>query len=175
MLIPNATGSNVLACVDVDYREQESVAACLLFRDWSDEVAVDEWVVHLPPAAPYQPGMLYLRELPCVLAALQRSKEPPSIVVLDSYVWLDDHGKPGLGAHLHEALGGRIPVIGVAKTAFAGSHFAVPVKRGSSQAPLYITAVGIPVDEAAAYIQRMHGAFRIPSILKRVDRLCREG
>ena len=29
--------------------------------------------------------------------------------------------------------------------------------------------------EAARAIQRMHGLYRIPTLLKRVDRLCRDG
>ncbi len=27
----------MIACVDVDYRENEALAACVLFRDWTDE------------------------------------------------------------------------------------------------------------------------------------------
>jgi deoxyribonuclease V len=165
----------VLACVDVDYREQEAVAACLRFRDWPDAVSSDEQVIHLPPAAPYVPGQFYLRELPCLLAALRGRGEPDlAAVIIDSYVWLDGSGKPGLGAHLHEALGRRTPVIGVAKTSFAGSSFAAPVLRGDSKLPLYVTAAGVPVHEAAAFVKSMHGPHRIPTLLKRVDRLCRE-
>jgi deoxyribonuclease V len=108
-----------------------------------------------------------------VLAALER---PPSIldlVIVDGYVWLGpDRG--GLGFHLHEALGRQVPVVGVAKTRFAGdSTTAVPVLRGQSQRPLFVTSVGIPVVEAAERIRRMHGSFRIPTLLKEVDRLCR--
>lgn len=164
----------MLACVDVDYRAAEAVAACLLFRDWPDATPADEWVVHLPPAAPYQPGQFYRRELPPLLAALGRVTAPLDGVVIDSYVWLDEHGRQGLGAHLHAALGGAVPVIGVAKTAFAGSTFAVPVLRGGSQAPLHITAAGMSAQAAADAVRGMHGPYRLPTLLKRVDRLCRD-
>lgn len=165
----------MLACVDVDYRDHEAVAACLRFRDWPDASSSEELVVHLPPAAPYRPGQFYERELPCLLAALRQMGEPElDCILIDSYVWLDGSGKPGLGAHLYEALARRTPIIGVAKTSFAGSSFAVPVQRGSSQVPLYITAVGLAVQEAAACVKRMHGSYRIPTLLKRVDRLCRD-
>jgi deoxyribonuclease V len=67
-----------------------------------------------------------------------------------------------------------VPVIGVAKTAFHASQLAVPVLRGASQRALLVTSVGVDVQAAAAYIQRMHGPSRLPTLLKRVDRLCRE-
>jgi len=34
--------------------------------------------------------------------------------------------------------------------------------------------VGVDSQAAAACIQRMHGPSRLPTLLKRVDRLCRE-
>jgi deoxyribonuclease V len=33
----------------------------------------------------------------------------------------------------------------------------------------------VDVQDAAAHIQRMHGPSRLPTLLKRADRLCREG
>ena len=165
----------MLACVDVDYRSHQAVAACLLFHDWPDAASSDEWIVPLPPAAPYVPGQFYERELPCLLSALRhRGEQPFAAIVIDSYVWLDASGRPGLGAHLYEALGQRTPIIGVAKTRFAGADFAVPVRRGDNQSALYVTAAGLAPEAAAAGVARMHGPYRIPTLLKRVDRLCRD-
>jgi deoxyinosine 3'endonuclease (endonuclease V) len=90
---------------------------------------------------------------------------------VDGYVVLGT--RPGLGSHLFEALDGRIPVIGVAKSEFAGSD-AARVSRGRSGRPLFITAVGMSVETAAACIQAMHGPYRIPTLLRHVDRLARE-
>lgn len=163
----------MLACIDVDYRPTEAVAACLLFRDFSDPTQARSLIEHLPPAAPYQPGQFYLRELPCLLHVLRRVPEPLDIVVIDGYVWLGEQGQPGLGARLHRELG--VPIIGVAKTTFHGSPDATPVHRGQSQKPLYVSAAGMDRAEAARAIQRMHGPHRIPTLLKRVDRLCRDG
>jgi deoxyribonuclease V len=75
---------------------------------------------------------------------------------------------------LHEALGGAVPVVGVAKTRFA-SAAAVDVVRGDSQKPLFVTAAGVDVEWAAEQVKRMHGPYRIPTLLKRVDQLCRQG
>ncbi|MCA9705979.1 MAG: endonuclease V, partial [Myxococcales bacterium] len=123
--------------------------------------------------APYVPGQLYLRELPCLLAVLERVARPLDAVLVDGYAVLDDLGRPGLGAHLHAALERRVPVVGVAKTHFRGST-AVEVLRGGSTRPLYVTAVGMGPERAAEGVGRMHGPHRIPTLLRRVDRLCRD-
>jgi deoxyribonuclease V len=99
---------------------------------------------------------------------------PASTVIIDGYVWLGA-GRPGLGAHLYQALGQRTAVVGVAKRRFHGAGDAVPILRGTSQVPLFVTAVGIDLAGAAEGVRRMHGAHRIPTLLKRVDRLSREG
>jgi deoxyribonuclease V len=156
-----------LACADVDYRADETVAACLRFSSFEAVEPSSRQVLFLPPAAPYEPGRFYLRELPPLLAVLQG---PLDLVVIDGYVWLGPE-RPGLGAHLHEALG--VPVLGVAKTAFQGAA-AVPVLRGESRRPLFVTAAGVDVNEAAAWVRGMHGAHRVPTLLKQVDRLCRD-
>ncbi|AKJ06704.1 endonuclease V [Archangium gephyra] len=163
----------MLACMDVDYRTEVTVAACVLFRDWADAAEASHLVERGPPAEPYEPGQFFRRELPHLLKVLAGVPEPLETVVIDGYVWLGEE-RPGLGAHLYEALGRRVPVIGVAKTAFHSSQFAVPVLRGQSQRPLFVTAVGVEAGAAAECVRRMHGASRLPTLLNRVDRLCRD-
>jgi deoxyribonuclease V len=163
----------MLACVDVDYRAGEAIAACVLFRLWGDGASADEKVERVTKVEPYEPGQFYRRELPCLLAVLGRVREPVEVVVVDGYVWLRDGQAPGLGARLYEALGRSVPVIGVAKSRFLSAP-AAAVTRGDSQRPLYVTAAGMDVAVAARHIQGMHGPFRVPTLLRRVDRLCRE-
>jgi deoxyribonuclease V len=162
----------MLACLDVDYRPEVTVAACVLFRDWADRAEAYHLVDHGPPAAPYEPGHFYRRELPHLLRVLAAVKEPLETLVVDGYVWLGDD-KPGLGAHLHEALNRAVPVIGVAKTAYHSTGSAALVLRGHSLRPLFVTAIGLSTDDAAARVRRMHGPSRIPVLLNRVDRLAR--
>ena len=53
-------------------------------------------------------------------------------MIIDGYVWLDAHHRPGLGAILHEALTRRVPVVGVAKTMFGDAlSWCIPVVRGT--------------------------------------------
>ena len=166
---------SVLACIDVDYRSESgpAVSACLLFRSWLDPEPTAERVAVVDRIAPYKPGSFYLRELPCALAVLELVPEPLEAVVVDGYVWLDGDGRQGMGAHLYETLGRRVPVVGVAKNPFKGSEHAEPVLRGRSEKPLFVTAAGMDPVEAAGQVRTMHGAFRVPTLLRRVDRLCR--
>lgn len=163
----------MIACVDVDYRENKAVAACVVFQDWTDPEPVAEYIELIHDVEPYQPGQFYLRELPCLLKVLNKVSEPLSTIIVDGYVWLDKSEKPGLGAKLYEALENSVPIVGVAKSAFAGS-FGIPVTRGMSTRPLFVTSVGIDPKTASQYIQQMHGPNRIPTLLKRVDTLCRQ-
>ena len=161
----------MLACADVDYRAAEVVAGCVWFRDWADaQPSVERVVVSSSPPAAYLPGRFFERELPYLLAVLDPL---PDVVVVDAHVWLagDD---PGLGAHLFEALGRERAVVGVAKRAFRGQTRAIPILRGASRQPLFVTAAGIDPTEAAESVRRMHGPHRIPTLIKRADRLGRE-
>jgi deoxyribonuclease V len=162
----------MLICVDVDYRDPGAVAAGVLFGAWADAAPAAERVVHVGRVQPYEPGQFYKRELPCLLAVLGTVAEPIEVVVVDGYVWLGPEQRLGLGAHLYDALGGRTAVVGVAKTRFASP--ARQVSRGGSARPLYVSAVGIDPDEAACCVAAMHGPYRLPTLLRRVDRLCRE-
>jgi deoxyribonuclease V len=157
----------VIVAVDVQYAENTARAAAVGFQLWSDERATQELVVDVDHIAPYEPGAFYKRELPCILKALE--KMAPRVVVIDAYVDLDDN-KPGLGRRLFDVV--KVPVIGVAKTHYAGAP-AIEVMRGASKSPLYVSAAGMNVEEAARAIASMHGPHRMPALLARVDALAR--
>lgn len=163
----------MFACFDVHYRDNDATASALLFANWSDDKALHEVSVNVTGVAPYQAGQFFRRELPCLLAAWRALPRQPQMAVIDGYVWLSDDTHAGLGAYFYEALGQQIPVIGVAKRKFASAQVDYELLRGQSATPLYITAAGLPVALAAQYIGQMHGAFRLPTLLKRVDQLCR--
>jgi deoxyribonuclease V len=56
---------------------------------------------------------------------------------------------------------------------FVGVKVAREVTRGHSLSPLYVSAAGMHLSDAMHHIQEMHGEFRIPTLLKRVDQLSR--
>lgn len=162
----------MIACVDVDYRDVGAVAACVCFETWSDGTPALESVVQIDDVEPYESGQFFRRELPCILAVLNSLPHLPEVIIIDGYVWLGGQ-RPGLGGHLYDALDKQVTVIGVAKTQFAGAEPVELVLRGRSRTPLYVTAAGMDVAEAAGHIQAMHGPHRIPTLLKRVDQLSR--
>ena len=66
-------------------------------------------------------------------------------------------------------------MIGVAKSRFRTATHAVPVARGSSVRPLFVTAAGMPAADAADLVRRMAGRYRLPDALRRADTLARTG
>jgi deoxyribonuclease V len=118
----------------------------------------------------YRPGEFYRREFPPLQAVIPRSGRL-ALIVVDGYVSLDAAGRPGLGAYVHAEYG--VPVIGVAKTPFRTATHAAQVLRGQSRRPLYVTAAGMPMAEAAHLVEEMAGSFRLPDALRLADRLAR--
>jgi deoxyribonuclease V len=165
-----------IACLDAAYSETSASAACVVFSAWDSARPERTLTWRQGAAEAYEPGAFYKRELPLLLAVLGQAEPPPATLLVDGYVWLDGNRRPGLGAILYEALGGRIPVVGVAKTSFGdAASWCVPVARGDSRRPLFVSAVGMSADEAAMRVRSMHGPHRIPTLLQLVDREARAG
>ncbi|MCR9142404.1 MAG: endonuclease V [bacterium] len=185
--------------VDVLYRENRAQVAAILFADWADPGPLRTEVLEMQVESDYVPGEFYRRELPCIrnILADRFAGDELQHIVIDGFVYLDQNRRAGLGAHLYRELNGplaskrnseiaskengSISVIGVAKTAFHGmqphateTDFYRTVRRGESQTPLYITATGLDLDAAADAIQSMHGKYRMPTLLKQLDRLTRD-
>lgn len=187
----------MIACVDVHYAPTSegpagassassgaaARAAALAFDAWTAPCPREIAVVLLDPVEPYTPGAFYRRELPAVRAALAALTFAPDVVIVDGHAWLGcedsregrapnrPRGRAGLGARLLEAEPRLVAVVGVAKTRFAGAP-ATPVLRGASKTPLWVDEAGVFVD-AARRVTEMHGPFRIPTLLARVDRIAR--
>ena len=161
----------LFAAVDVQYLAGgEARAALVAAQDRRFSVVESSRVAMTAVGAPYRPGELYLRELPPLRAVIP-AWSSLALIVVDGYVDLDPEGRPGLGAHVHAEFG--VPVVGVAKTAFRTATHAAHVLRGGSSRPLYVTAAGLAVADAAQLVREMHGRFRVPDALKRADRLAR--
>ena len=167
--------SGLKLAIDVYYRDEHAKAVGLLFRDWTDDAPLDIKSVVVNAVLPYEPGSFYKRELPCILALLALfDMTTIDTLIVDGYVYLNDDGKPGLGAHLYEALDQKITVVGVAKTSFHDNARHVVTVTRQSKNPLFVSAVGTRVEVAAEHVRRMHGAFRMPTLLKMLDQETRK-
>jgi deoxyribonuclease V len=164
----------MIFAVDVGYGENCAIAAGVGFQNWGDSVPMLELTTHFSSIADYIPGQFYQRELPCLLGLLEKLAPLPQCIVIDGYVYLDQNHTPGLGHHLYEALGRASVVIGVAKSRFKDTPPEAALRRGDSTRPLYVTAIGISTAEAKRNITQMHGAYRFPTLLKRVDQLSKQ-
>lgn len=166
----------MIAVLDVDYRNPGARAAAVWASTWTDTTPVAQQTIDLPEVAPYVPGAFYRRELPCLLRVLELSAQLPEIAVIDGYVWLDDAGRPGLGDYLYRAYQGKLAVVGIAKTAFAGADQSTRIAhvfRGRSTRPLYVSAVGLLLESARQGVASMAGEHRIPTLVSAADRLAR--
>lgn len=162
----------MFAATDVQYLPDGSArAALVLASDAAFSSIASEETALVPEVAPYVPGSFYRRELPCLRRVLGGTLADVELLIIDGYVDLDPSGRAGLGAHAHEEFG--VPVIGVAKTRYATATHAIPVYRGRAAKPLYVTAAGLSPNGAAALVEAMSGAFRLPDALRRVDQLAR--
>ncbi len=161
----------MIACFDVHYRSDFAQATAVLITDWTATKPHRTYTIQAPLAGEYKPGQFYKRELPILKMLLTKIEESLTYLVVDSYVHLG-LGKPGLGAYLYGSIEPRIPVIGVAKTHFrAAEGVEIPLLRGESLKPLFITSVGCENIWAAGSIAEMAGPYRMPDMLKLADQL----
>jgi len=163
------------AVLDVHYDGDWANVACLHFAEWTDSVPAAAHFSQLEVPAEYRPGEFYLRELPCLLHALRQESMCFEALVVDGYVHLVPPINKGLGTHLAESLPYRTSVVGIAKNPFRLADRFLPVLRGRSHKPLFISAADMPVEKAAERVRSMHGEFRIPTLLRMTDRLSRSG
>jgi deoxyribonuclease V len=157
--------------IDVFYKEETAKIVTAIFDNWFDELPQKIIVKNKTPVSAYIPGEFYKRELPCLVDAISDLNiEEIEVIIIDGYVYLDNMEKPGLGFYLYEYLGGKLPVIGVAKNPFhLNTKYVKNVYRGKSSQPLYVTSVGTDLNKAAEDITSMWGQYRMPNILKLID------
>lgn len=163
-----------IGCLDVYYEDTLATAACVVLSSWQASEAVNRVVTTIEGIEPYEPGAFFRRELPCIEKVLRKLQQIPEILVVDGYVWLGSE-KPGLGAHLFDAIGRTGAVVGIAKTAFEGAAPVGEVLRGESRRPLFVSAIGMELAQACASVQGMYGKHRLPWALAEVDGLTRAG
>lgn len=163
----------MIAALDVHYSDTKASAAAVVFESWDSETPLSTYVVSTQNCGDYLPGQFYLRELQPLLAVISAIRDEITIFVIDGYCHLSAEGERGLGAHLAENLPDESTIVGVAKSRFRGSQHATEVFRGESKRPLFVTAIGLNYHQAANKIASMHGPYRIPTLLKEVDRLSR--
>jgi deoxyribonuclease V len=93
---------------------------------------MDYAIVRRPVRFPYVPGLLSFREIPVLLAALDRLQVKPDLILCDGH-GLAHPRRFGIACHLGVLRG--IPAIGVAKSRLVGEH-GEPAQRRGAWVPL---------------------------------------
>ncbi|KRB57147.1 endonuclease V [Flavobacterium sp. Root186] len=166
----------MILAFDTYYFDNKAKTVCLEFKEWNEDKNFKVHTEIIDNVSEYIPGEFYRRELPCILSLLdQIDLKNIEAIIVDGFVYLDDDKKYGLGGYLYEKLNKQIPIIGVAKTNFASiEKDKKALLRGDSAKPLFITSIGIDLEEAFQKVESMSGEFRIPTLLKELDRLTKE-
>jgi len=164
----------MIAAIDIHYKETYAKAVCVVFN-WEDETPQHIYTDIITEVEPYISGEFYKRELPCILKVLEQvSLDTLEAIILDGHVFVHNDHKYGLGGYVWEALDKKIPIIGIAKKSFIHTEkVATPIKRGTSESPLFVSCIGIDKETVLEKIQLLHGPHRMPTILKLVDSISR--
>lgn len=166
----------MILAFDTYYFDNKAKTVCLEFENWNEDKNFKVHTEIIENVSEYIPGEFYKRELPCIISLLnQMDFENIEAIIVDGFVYLDDDKKYGLGGRLYEKLNKKVPIIGVAKTNFASiEKDKKPLLRGDSAKPLFVTSIGIDLEEAFQKVETMAGEFRMPTLLKELDRLTKE-
>ncbi|MGE6395371.1 endonuclease V [Chryseobacterium scophthalmum] len=161
---------------DTFYYEDFAKTVCIAFENWTSETESFIYSENTEISSDYESGAFYKRELPCILSLLKKiDLKNGDLIIVDGYVTLDNSGKIGLGGYLYESLNKKYPVIGIAKNGFASEDdLRKTVFRGESKTPLFLTVVGIDTNDIKTKVENMYGAYRMPTLLKKLDQLTRE-
>lgn len=188
---PDGLTVRTAAGLDVAYASgSDRLVAAVVVLDVSDFHVVDSAVVHGETRFPYVSGLFAFRELPSLLAALERLTVVPDLLVCDGQ-GLAHPRRFGLACHVGVLTG--LPTIGVAKTPLGrytqpGEHRgdASPLVDGSDVVgsalrtqsnvkPVFVS-VGHRIDlpRACAEVLRLCPRFRLPETTRAADHLCRQ-
>ncbi|GHJ56503.1 endonuclease V [Nonomuraea sp. TT08I-71] len=188
---PGPTAPATVAGLDVAYAESgDRLAAAVTVLDAATLDVVDEAVHVGRPAFDYVPGLFAFRELPALLAALERLTARPDLLVCDGH-GLAHPRRFGLACHIGLVTG--LPAIGVGKTPLVGVWDEPAPQRGA-WAPLrdggevvgrvlrtqdgvkpVFVSVGhrMSLDNAVDRVLALTPRYRLPETTRTADHLCR--
>lgn len=173
-----------VAGCDCAIRADEIIAGVVVLDVATLEV-VESADARLPLRFPYVPGLLSFREIPALVAAMEKIRRPDAILC-------DGQGRAhprrfGLACHLGILL--DLPAVGVAKSRLIGQAAEPGPRRGASTQilhegevigrllrtrdrvrPLYIS-IGhrITLEDATTLVLKMGGGYRLPEPTRQAD------
>lgn len=123
---------NTVLGVDVGYNLRTNMSRASLVLMTLDTLEVKQsLVVEAPTTFPYISGLLSFREIPAILAAMQKLEQKPDMLMVDGQ-GIAHPRRMGIAAHLGVLL--DMPSIGVAKSRLCGEYAEPDLTKGSSSA-----------------------------------------
>jgi len=114
--------------VDMSLKDDKAHAAIVIFR-YPDLTPLDGVTADAPLVFPYIPGLLSFREGPAVLAAWEKLKKKPDLLMFDGQGIAHPRG---MGIASQMGLWLETPTIGVAKSRLYGRYTEPGPKRGDT-------------------------------------------
>lgn len=109
-------------------REANRAIGCVVVYRYPEMVEIERQFATVALEFPYVPGLLSFREIPVLLAALQKLKVTPDLLFCDGQGYAHPR-RLGLASHLGVLL--DKPSIGCAKSILIGTHGVLKEKAGS--------------------------------------------
>ncbi len=165
----------MLLALDVHYKESYAKSVGVIFNA-TENVMKSSIVEIIDDVEDYVPGQFYRRELPCLLKVVEKvDLTTIDAILVDGHVYVDNDRNLGLGGYLYNALDGQIPIIGVAKRFFHNTEVvSKEIYKGQSKNPLYVSSIGMDLQDAMHVISQLHGEYRMPTLLKALDAITKE-
>jgi len=178
-----------VAGVDVGFEEGGArVRAAVAVLDFPGLQPLEQVVARVPTSFPYVPGLLSFRELPGVLAALERLQTLPDLILCDGQGYAHPR-RFGIACHLGVLT--DLPTIGVGKSRLIGVHGEPGLEKGDWTAlrdrdevigavlrtrrgikPVYVS-IGhrISLPTAIRWVLACTPRYRLPETTRLADRL----
>jgi deoxyribonuclease V len=181
-----------VAGVDVGFEDQGNVTrAAIAVLSFPGLELLTRRVARRPTTFPYIPGLLSFREIPAVLAALEKLPNLPDLLLCDGMGTAHPR-RFGIACHLGLLI--DRPTIGVGKSRLVGSHAEVPDQKGAwvplnhrgerigavlrtrvGTKPLYISpGHRISLETAIDYVMRCTPKYRLPETTRQAHKLASE-
>jgi deoxyribonuclease V len=180
---------SILGAADIAYvaATNQLVAVIVTFQ-WPSLALIEASHVVAPIEFPYIPGLLSFREIPPLLDAYRKLRQPPDVLLCDGQ-GIAHPRRFGLASHLGLCL--DIPTVGCAKKLLCGKHDHLELRRGFSTPihledemvgwvfcsrdgikPIYISPGHLTdLEGSKDLIYRCVGRFRIPEPLRQAHNL----
>lgn len=178
-----------IAGVDVGFEDKGAVTrAAVVVLEFPELQVCASAIAREPTCFPYIPGLLSFREVPAIVAALDKLPQPPDLLFCDGQGYAHPR-RFGIACHLGLLTG--LPAIGIGKSRLVGTHAELGHEKGAQQylqhqneiigvvlrtragvKPVYVsTGHCVGLAAAVQWVQAATTRYRLPEPIRHAHRL----